>query len=215
LFERPENRKEVRTMALVPALRRFERWAAVALGLALLLACAVPAAAQKKKKNKKDILDNTSANPIVPMTDEQQIDYLISEVLGAWQIGDLERMHKDYSDDVSVVSGRWEPPIIGWANYAEQFKKERDQMQQVRLDRMNTYIRVHGDVAWANYQWEFSAVVNGVPRGARGQTTLVIVKTNNQWKIVHDHTSVVQTAQPQAPENEPKQPPPQPTKPGQ
>lgn len=202
-------------MALVPTIRRIQISAAILLGLALCLACAFPAQAQKKKKDKKDITDNSSSNPIIPMTDEQQIDYMISEVLGAWQIGDLERMHKDYADDVSVVNGGWAPPIIGWTNYAAQYQKERAQMQQVRLDRLNTYIRVHGDAAWACYQWDFSAVVGGQPSAARGQTTLVFLKMDNKWKIVHDHTSIVQTAHPPAPATNPAQPPSPASKPGE
>jgi ketosteroid isomerase-like protein len=65
----------------------------------------------------------------------------------------------------------------------------------VRLDRSNTYIKVNGATAWACYQWEFSAVVNGAPAAARGQTTYVLVKKDARWLIAHDHTSVVQSTQ--------------------
>jgi len=170
----------------------------LALGL---LASAVTAQAQndKKKKKKPPITDNGSSNPIVPLSDEQQIDYMISEVLGAWQIGDTERMRKDYVDDVSVVNGGWAAPIIGWANYEILFKQQRATMQQVRLDRSNTYIKVNGATAWACYQWEFAGVINGTPSEARGQTTYVLVKKDNRWLIAHDHTSLVQSAQQPAP----------------
>lgn len=200
-------------MDLVPGPRNTRKFTAVLLGLAVFLALASPAAAQKKKKNKKSAAADATS-PLDFMNDQQQIDYTISEVLGAWQIGDVERMHKDYMDDVSVVNGTWAPPIIGWANYAAQYKKERDLMQQVRMDRENTYIRVHGDTAWACYQWDFSALVNGEPRAARGQTTLIFVKMDNRWKIAHDHTSIVQTAQPGNPGNKLPVSPQQPDKPG-
>lgn len=163
---------------------------------------AIPTDAQqksKKKKNEAPAVDNNSANPIVPLTDEQQIDYLISEVLGAWQIGDSARMHKDYSDDVSVVNGGWAPPVLGWANYEALYKLQRAKMQQVRMDRINTYIKVNGNTAWACFQWEFAAVIDGSPSAARGQTTYVFIKKDNHWLIEHDHTSVVQTAQQAAP----------------
>lgn len=199
-------------MALVPGPRKIQTCVAFLLSLAVLATVANSAMAQKKKKDKKDAASDVS--PTAFLDDQQQIDYTISEVLGAWQIGDIERMHKDYVDDVSVVNGRWAPPIIGWANYATQSKRERDQMQQVRMDRENTYIRVRGDTAWACYQWDFSAVVNGEPRAARGQTTLVFVKVDNKWKIAHDHTSVVETAQPSTPENKPAPAPQKPGSPG-
>jgi len=163
-----------------------------------LLAAAAPSGAQQKdKKKKKDsaITDNGSSNPVVPLNDEQQIDYMISEVLGAWQLGDSDRMHKNYVDDVSVVNGGWAAPVIGWTNYEILYKQQRATMQQVRLDRSNTYIKVNGNTGWACYQWEFAAVINGTPSAARGQTTYVLVKRDNRWLIAHDHTSVVQTVQ--------------------
>ena len=190
-------------MNCVHARRNVLRFCALLWIAATLAFCASSANAQQKdKKKKKDAtVENNSANPIVPLTDEQQIDYMISEVLGAWQIGDSARMHKDYSDDVSVVNGGWAPPILGWANYEALYKLQRSKMQQVRMDRSNTYIKVNGNTAWACFQWEFAAVIEGTPSAARGQTTYVFIKKDNHWLIAHDHTSVVQTVPAQAPGN--------------
>jgi ketosteroid isomerase-like protein len=194
----PQNDSiEVRFMNCVHARRNVLRICALLWIAATLLFCANSSNAQQKdKKKKKDAptVDNSSANPIVPLTDEQQIDYMISEVLGAWQIGDSVRLHKDYSDEVSVVNGGWAPPILGWANYEALYKLQRSKMQQVRMDRSNTYIHVNGNTAWACFQWEFAAVIEGNPSAARGQTTYVFIKKDNHWLIAHDHTSVVQTA---------------------
>ena len=92
-----------------------------ALGILFALAITPGASAQNDKKKKKNEpppkVDNNSTNPIVPLTDEQQIDYMLSEYLGAWQLGDTERLHKYYSEDVSVVSGAWAAPVIGWTNF--------------------------------------------------------------------------------------------------
>lgn len=170
-----------------------------AMAMLLTLALAPVAQGQTDKKKKKNQpppkVDNSSANPIVPLTDEQQIDYMLSEYLGAWQLNDTEKMHKFYADDVSVVKGSWEGPILGWTNFLALYQQQRSHMQQVRLDRMNTYIRVNGTTAWTCYQWEFEATVDGTPTLARGQTTLVLIK-KDRWLIAHDHTSVVQTAKP-------------------
>jgi ketosteroid isomerase-like protein len=168
-----------------------------------LALCVATLPAQQKDKKKKDKeppkVENSSANPVIPLTDEQQLDYMISEVLGAWQIGDTDRMHKSYSDDVSVVNGGWAPPILGWANYLALYKQQRATMKQVRMDRSNTYIKVSGTTAWACFQWDFAGVINESPVAARGQTTYVFIKRDNRWLIAHDHTSVVQSAQPQIP----------------
>jgi len=181
--------------------RSMPRIYVLVAALAMLLCYAAPSNAQNDKKKKKDPprVENSSANPIVPLSDEQQIDYMISEVLGAWQLGDSARMHKSYAEDVSVVNGGWAPPILGWANYEAQFRLQRAKMQQVRMDRSNTYIKVNGNTAWASYQWDFSGVIDGNPSAALGQTTYIFVKKDNRWLIAHDHTSVVQTAHPQTP----------------
>ena len=186
-------------MNCVHVRRSTPRFYALLAIAALLSFGAMPShAQQKEKKKKKDsaLVDNSSANPIVPLTDEQQLDYMISEVLGAWQIGDSDRMHKSYAEDVSVVNGGWAPPVLGWSNYQALYKLQRSKMQQVRMDRSNTYIKVNGNTAWACFQWDFAAVIEGNPSAARGQTTYVFIKKDNRWLIAHDHTSIVQTAQP-------------------
>jgi ketosteroid isomerase-like protein len=172
--------------------RRLLRCATSAIMMAALaLASASPAAAQKDKKKKPASQPADSTNPLVPMSDENQIDYMISEALGAWQVGDVDKLHKDYADDVTVVNGAYAPPIIGWTNYLAVYQQQRARMQQVRLDRINTVIKVAGTFAWASYQWDFAATIDGQPSAAQGQTTLVLEKRNNHWTIVHNHTSMV------------------------
>jgi ketosteroid isomerase-like protein len=163
----------------------------LSLGAAVLLISASPASAQKKKKD-APITPADSSAPLVPMGDQQAIDYTISEVLGAWQLGDIEKLHKDYAEDAVFVNGAYAPPTIGWTNYLPIFQQQHAHMQQIRMDRSNTYIKVDGNSAWACYQWDFAAKVDGQPVTAQGQATLVFSKKNNHWVIVHNHTSLVQ-----------------------
>jgi ketosteroid isomerase-like protein len=162
---------------------------------ALSLALATSASAQKNKK-KAQADAPPPANPMLSLPQEQQIDYMISELLGAWQVGDIEKLHSHYADDVSVVNGSWAPPIVGWNAYLASYQSQRARTQQVRLDRLNTLVRVDGSFAWASYQWDFSGVVDGSPTTAEGQTTLVLKKSGDKWVVVHNHTSVVPGAQP-------------------
>jgi ketosteroid isomerase-like protein len=161
----------------------------LAICIAVSLTMASPAVAQKEKKKKKDANASDDAHIKLPMPDEQQIDYNISEMLGAWQIGDIDRLHKAYADDAVFVSGVWAPPIFGWPNYLPLYQQQHARTQQVRLDRMNTFIKVSGAVAWACYQLDFSGTVDEQPMTTRGQTTLVFEKRNDRWLIVHNHTS--------------------------
>src|SRR5262252_1444384 len=155
-------------MNRVKARRSYRRIAALLLAIGLLAGAATVQAQNDKKKKKNQPAASDTPGTIIPLSDEQRIDYIISEVLGAWQIGDTERMHKNYVDDFSVVEGTWESPVLGWTNYEALYELQRLTMQQVRLDRANTYIKVNGVTAWDCFQWDFSAVVNGAPSAARG-----------------------------------------------
>ena len=175
-------------------LRRF-----LFISVAFLLSATVTvtvAPAQNKKKKNNDTASTPS--PASTVSEEQKIDTAIGEMLGAWQLGDIEKLHAHYADDVDVVNGTWAPPVVGWPNYLISYQSQRARTQQVRLDRSNTLVRLapSGNTAWACYQWEFSAVVDGSPISAFGQTTLVFEKRNDVWLIVHNHTSLIQASQP-------------------
>jgi ketosteroid isomerase-like protein len=169
----------------------------------LLLTLSLTSTASAQKKKKKNDTPNPPPASILP--DEQRIDNAIGEMLGAWQLGDIEKLHSHYADDVDVVNGMWAPPVVGWPNYLTSYQSQRARAQQVRLDRSNTLIRVApgGNVAWASYQWEFTAAVDGVPTSAFGHTTLIFEKRNDNWMIVHNHTSLVQSSQAAAPAVQP------------
>ena len=184
--------------------RMIQSAVALLLGMTLFLACGSAVTAQEKNKKKKNAPQSADNAHIIPMGDEQQIDYTISEMLGAWQIGDIEKLRKDYADDVIVVNGNWAPPVFGWTSYLAAYQLQHARMQQIRMDRTNTYIKLSGTFAWACYQWDFSAVVDGQPSAARGQTTLIMEKRDNRWVIVHNHTSVAPTAETIAPANTPQ-----------
>ena len=184
------------------------------LGCALSLSLAYPASAQKEKKKKKDATATSDdAHVKIPMSDEQQLDYAISEMLGAWQVADYDRLHKYYADDAVFVSGTWGPPVFGWSNYLALYQQQRTRMQQVRLDRVNTFIKVSGTVGWATYQWDFNGSVDGQNMTSRGHTTLVFEKRTDRWLIVHNHTSLAQPAPLNATPATPAAPQPQSGKP--
>lgn len=161
--------------------------------MAVVLVFAASAGAWGGQKKKKSKASEASDQPLpaLPMPVSDQIDRDIGEMLGAFQIGNVEMMHKYYSDNATFVSGEYEPPVVGWQNYAPLYQRQVAVFQGMQLIRRNTYIFTHGDVAWASYQWEFDSSLNGQPYTARGQTTLVLNKVGDNWLIVHNHTSQI------------------------
>jgi ketosteroid isomerase-like protein len=149
--------------------------------------------------------DQGNAIPNVPIPIFDQLDHEIGEMLGAWQVGDVEGMHKYYDDNATFVSGAFAPPIVGWKNYVAAYEQQRAHVGAMQFVRKNTFIFTKGDFAWATYQWEIGAMVDGRPTSDRGQTTLVFFHAGDRWLIVHNHTSdiweppaqPVQNAQPQ------------------
>jgi ketosteroid isomerase-like protein len=159
---------------------------------------ALPSPAQKKNKNSPppppDIGEELQSAMHTP--DAQAVDQAIGEALGYWQIGDTDSLHKYYADDVVLVSGTWEPPIIGWDNFLKSYKAQRNQVSGARMDRSNTLIKVNGNTAWATFQFVYVAQMEGKVAEFRGHTTLFLVKQTNRWVITLNHSSIVDSAVP-------------------
>jgi uncharacterized protein (TIGR02246 family) len=178
--------------------RRTSRFLLTILALAAMF-CGTGSVYGQNKKNKQKGKDaETSASTASLLPDNQAVDLLVSQMLGAWQAGDADGMRKFYADDVLVVSGAWEQPIMGWANYASAYQAQLKRTTAPRLERTNSYTRVMGDSAWVTYQWQFAGDVDGKPTQAFGHTTLVFQKRAGNWLIVLNHTSAIPMDEPPA-----------------
>lgn len=179
-------------------------WArcAICAGSALLILSLCSSASAQKNKKQKDTGNDSAQNPVPlpPRALSDEIDQDIGEMLAAFQIGNVDMMHKYYADNATFVSGAFEPPVVGWQNYAPLYTRQRAAFQGMQLVRRNTFVFANGDVAWATYEWEFDSLLNGQPYSTRGQTTLIFNKVGTGWLIVHNHTSEIcslaQAAQP-------------------
>ena len=143
---------------------------------------------QKNKKG-KDQGNEVTSGSLLP--DNAGIDLLVTQMLGAWQAGDADGMRKFYADDVVVISGGWEPPLMGWENYARAYQAQIARSSGSRLERTNSYIKVMGDTAWVTYQWQYVGIVDGTTVQAYGHTSLVLQKRAGSWLIVLNHTSAI------------------------
>ena len=179
----------------IKAARSMGIWILLAI---VCMAVAAPAGAQKKNKKGAPPPDApVDLQTEMHTPDTQAVDIAIGEALGYWQIGDTDSMHKYYAEDVVLVSGAWEPPIIGWDNFLKAYQTQRAQVSGARMDRSNTLIKVNGNSAWATYQFVYAAQAEGKVAEFRGHTTLFLVKQANRWVITLNHSSVVDSSLPQ------------------
>jgi ketosteroid isomerase-like protein len=176
------------------ALRAF------VVGALALMTVVIPAGAQKKNKNKNAPPPEATQDlkSAIPTSDSQAVDHTIGEALGYWQIGDTDSLHKYYADDVVLVSGAWEPPVIGWDNFLKAYQAQREHVAGARMDRSNTLIKVNGNSAWATYQFVYAAQSEGQVVQYRGHTTLFLAKQSDRWVITLNHSSIVDSTIPQA-----------------
>src|SRR6266852_8107774 len=129
------------------AARRLRALFTLIVCFAIFLSITSPVAAQKEKKKKKDANAPADTHTTIPMPDEQQIDYNISEMLGAWQLGDVDRLRQTYADDVVFVSGVWAPPVFGWSNFLPLYHLQRAHAEHARQQHKNPHLRERGSRA--------------------------------------------------------------------
>lgn len=139
-------------------------------------------------------------------SDEEQIDEVISQFWQSYQKGDFDTMAKYVSEDVTVVSGVYAPPMVGWINVRQAYTTQQQGLQNIQITRQNTKITLRGKFAWATHQWIIAAVADRRPETAAGHTTFVFEKRGGRWQIAHIHSSVVNVPQGNVP--------PQPANPG-
>jgi ketosteroid isomerase-like protein len=176
------------------AMNCFAKSGVLAVIVLMLVAAATPALAQKSKDKKNQQPADSSADQKLPTSDSQAVEQTIGEALGYWQLGDVDSLHKYYADDVAVVSGLWEAPVMGWANYAKAYEAQRAAVTGGRMERSNTLIKVTGNSAWATYQFVYVSLVDGKVAQFRGHTTLVLNKQADRWLIVLNHSSIVDSS---------------------
>ncbi len=128
----------------------------------------------------------------MPMSPNDQIEHDIGEMLAAQQLGNLELMHKYYSDSATFVSSDYGPPIVGWKNWAEGYERQKAAFQQMQIIRRNTFIYLRmrmwrGRLTSGIFRrcWRREKVTTRA-----GRRRWCSTKVGNDWLIVHNHTAV-------------------------
>ncbi len=117
-----------------------------------------------------------------------ELSSMLSEAAAAWNRGDLDAFMADYlpGDRTSFVTNQWVLHGVDEvrARYAPRFAPGgvRDSLSFVRLE---TDWLAPG-VAYLNAEYVLS---RGDSVVSRGPTSLVLLRHEGRWRIVHDHSS--------------------------
>jgi hypothetical protein len=104
---------------------------------------------------------------------------------------------KLYEDALSkapsnVYFGVLDPTMHGWEEATRMAAGEDKVLSDVNITVSDEQIAIGplGDVAWASSKWDFACVINDFPVALDFRCSWVLQKEQDQWKIVHFHTSV-------------------------
>ena len=133
------------------------------------------------------VLSCHSAPPTDRAKIEREIRIVLSEQVRYWNEGDIEKYMAGYdrSDSLRFASGG--KVSYGWESTMERYKNgypNREAMGTLQFSNIDVTV-ISGDAALVFGKWELLKE-NENPWGL---FTLIFRKTNDGWRVVHDHTS--------------------------
>jgi ketosteroid isomerase-like protein len=134
------------------------------------------------------LLATAAAEGQKPRATEAVIRAVLDEQVEAWNKGDLPGFMKGYwkSKDLTFYSGK--DKRKGWEETLERYKKryQGEGKEMGKLSFAELEIQTIGaDHAVVKGRWKLEMKKETL----EGLFTLIFLKTNDGWRIVHDHTS--------------------------
>jgi ketosteroid isomerase-like protein len=121
--------------------------------------------------------------------DEKAIRLVLSSQVDAWNRGDLKGFMAGYRESPKLTFQSGGDRTEGWnetyARYRKRYQEEGKEMGQLTFDRIELKM-LSENSAYVLGQWKLKLK----SESPSGLFTLIMKKTDQGWKIVHDHTSV-------------------------
>lgn len=116
------------------------------------------------------------------------IQKVLDEQVAAWNKGDLKGFMAGYWNDekLSFYSGK--DRTFGWKQTLERYEKryQSEGKEMGKLEFVETHIQMLGERhAFVRSGWQLTLS----KEKAGGLFTIVLEKTKEGWKVIHDHTS--------------------------
>lgn len=129
--------------------------------------------------------------PLNPNSDIQAIETLLSRfeksiaTSTAAQLRDLfcAKATALFTGSSDIVKGR-EAIVNMWQRHMSKWT-------DVKIDRHDTFVRIHGDVAWATFYWNGEGTANQNRYHIENERwTVVILWEEGNWRFAQMHTSL-------------------------
>lgn len=123
---------------------------------------------------------------------ETAVRALLAAQVAAWNRGDLEGFMAGYWRSPELVFCSGATVTKGWdatlARYRQRYQAEGREMGRLGFDEVEV-LPLGEDAAAARGAWRLRMSDGGEPHGL---FTLILRRTGEAWRIVHDHTSAAE-----------------------
>ena len=122
--------------------------------------------------------------------DTSEVRMVIERLSGLMQAGDFEAIGEIYAPERSVHIIEGAGVNHGWEEYRDDhLRPELEAFSNFEYRYFAIEPQVRGNIAFAAFRYELSADIESDHLDVEGRGTIILEKMNDQWKIVHIHTS--------------------------
>lgn len=123
--------------------------------------------------------------------DIREIESLLSRFGEAVSAADVDVIRSCYAEAaVSVFTGTT-GRIRGRDAITEVWQKHVGDWADVRLERTDTVVRIHGDTAWATFTWSGAGSADGARYRVDGERwSVVLLWEDGGWRLAQTHSSL-------------------------
>lgn len=122
--------------------------------------------------------------------DVQEVRMVIERLAGLMQAGDFEAIGEVYAPGRSVHIIEGVGVNHGWEEYRDDhLRPEFEAFSNFEYSYSAIEPQIRGNIAFAAFRYDLSADMESDHIDVGGRGTIILEKMNDQWKIVHIHTS--------------------------
>lgn len=182
--------------------RHVAKWLCSIVLLSLMFSSAPGVQSPNVRKTDKDSVESNTGNDPV-----RQVQAVFDLYIQGWKRGDVDALSHIYANNTRVT-GIWPDPtqsypVQGWPAVRAELVKVMEFTKGMDMHYSPRHVELYGDVAIISTNWEWRDIEHPSDPGRpniheaakavyiRGQGTFVFLRHDGQWRLVHEHASVL------------------------